>query len=54
MAAVAGFILYSDLDKSTKIPIVFERILGVEVGFLILGNITPGDTVIPEEYNSTT
>lgn len=54
MAAVAEFVLYSNLDKSMKIPIVFECILGAEVGFLILGNITPGHTVIPEKYNSTT
>lgn len=54
MPVGAGFILEFNIDTSITIRVLFECILGVGVGFLILGNVMPCHTVIPEEDQAVT
>lgn len=54
MPVGAGFILHFEMHTSTTTRVLFECILGAGVGLLILGNVMPCHTVVPEEDHSTT
>lgn len=55
MTAGAEFILRLNINTSSAVCAIFECILGAGVGFLMLGNVMPCHTVVPEaEANHST
>jgi hypothetical protein len=53
MTVGAGLILHFGINTTTLVRVLYECVLGAGVGFMMLGNVMPCHTVVPEEDHST-